>query len=419
MTTRGALLFSFFSLTVVLQAGTLEVGEGKQYSTIAAAAAAVQPGDTVLIFPGIYREAVRWRISGLEGEPITVRGVEGARPIIDGTGVVISGSGQVGRALFQVEANDYIFENLELRNGRNNQNGAGFRMLNSRRTVIRNVKVMWNDMGIVSVGNDELLVEYSEIAYNGTPLYNGYSHNFYLEGDRSTVRHCYIHDSTNGQTFKTRGRYTELLYNYIADAHDRIQGGDTTKEIGIQGGDDTEAPNSHALLLGNIIIKRGSGYSFLDFGPENVRPFRNGTLFLINNTLVREGKPAGWLLRLGHPSGRAVLYNNIISGVPELARGAGAAMLEGSNNWLPNGVAAPPGLRQTIHGDDPGFVSPAQRNYRLRPQSPCLRKGAERLSALDGQGAPRPVAATEEYSAPWNHAPRPGRERISIGALEQ
>ena len=105
--------------------------------------------------------------------------------------------------------------------------------------------------------------------------------------------------------------------------------------------------------------------------------------------------------------------------LPVFFRGPGAAMLEVSNNWLPTGVATPPGLRQTIHGDEPGFVSPAQRNYRLRPQSPCLRKGAERLSALDGQEVPRPVAASEEYIAPMNHTPRPIHGRISIGALEQ
>lgn len=400
----------------LLAATTYHVGPDQPLKRIAEAAARVRPGDTVVIHEGVYHEAIVWRGGSLKGPPITIRGR--GKAVIDGTGVRVDGKGTTARALFQVQGANFVFEDLDLRNARNGRNAAGFRLLNARRTTIRRCRVTYCDMGFMSTNNDDLLVEHSEIAFNGTPSYNGYSHNFYLGGDHTTIRYNYIHDSTNGQNFKTRGRYVELLYNYIADAHDRIDGGDTTKEIGIQESEGTELPNSHALLLGNIIIKRGAGYSFLDFGPEREKPIRNGTLYLINNTLVRESTSAGWLLRLGHEFGRAVLYNNIIYGISELARGPGAALIEGSNNWLPAGVAVPPGLKESIQGIQPGFVSLPQRDYRLQKESPCRQKGAEGLSALDAQGASRPVAATEEYATPMNRTVRPSRQRISIGALE-
>src|SRR5688572_27843288 len=78
----------------------LEVGPGKTLNTISQAAAEVRPGDTVLIYPGVYREAVRWKGGKLDGDPITVRGVGPVRPLIDGLGLDLSGSGPKLRGLF-------------------------------------------------------------------------------------------------------------------------------------------------------------------------------------------------------------------------------------------------------------------------------------------------------------------------------
>src|SRR6185503_518625 len=134
-------------------------------------------------------------------------------PLIDGLGIDLSGTGPTLRGLFQIEGNNFIFENLEFRNARNGMNAAGVRVVLAKKTVLRNIKITQSDMGIMSSKNDDLLVEHSEIAYNGTPLFNGYAHNFYLEGDRVKIQYCYIHDATSGENFKARSRYIELLYN--------------------------------------------------------------------------------------------------------------------------------------------------------------------------------------------------------------
>ena len=52
--------------------------------TIGAAALRVRPGDTVLVRPGVYREAVRLTVSGTEGRPITFRSETPQAAVLDG-----------------------------------------------------------------------------------------------------------------------------------------------------------------------------------------------------------------------------------------------------------------------------------------------------------------------------------------------
>lgn len=53
------------------------------FQTIQAALDAAQPGDTVKVAPGVYREHLRFKAGGAEGQPITLEGETGA--IIDGS----------------------------------------------------------------------------------------------------------------------------------------------------------------------------------------------------------------------------------------------------------------------------------------------------------------------------------------------
>lgn len=403
------------TLPSISGARQIEVGPGKPLQSIREAAKTVKAGDSVLIHPGVYREAVVWKGGDLNGPAITVRGMGSPRPVVDGTGVRLTA---VPRALFQVEGDNYVFENIEFRNARNGQNAAGVRLLNARKTVLRHIKVTRSDMGIMSTYNDDFVLDSSEIAFNGTPLFNGLSHNIYISGNRARIQYCYIHDATNGQNVKTRSRYVELLYNYIADAHDGIDGGTSTKEIGIQTGEYTDRPHSHAVLIGNIIVKRGRGTAFLDFGPERGSPLRNGVLFLLNNTIIRENPVSRWMLHLGHRQERAVLYNNIFYGFREFAFGPGAPNISGSNNWFPDNATVPPELKYTLRGKDPGFLNLSGRDYRLTPTSTCIDQGGEGLHILDGADQDVIAAATSEYRIHLNQAPRPKAGRIDIGALE-
>jgi len=397
-------------------ARTYHVGPTRTYKRIAEVVDRVRPGDTVLIDSGTYREAVKWRGGDAKGLPITVKGIGRSRPVIDGTGVDVSAQGAAPRALFQVEGDNYIFENLAFQNARNGNNGAGLRVVRARQTVLRHLKITRCDMGMMSGENDELLIEYCEFAFNGTPDFNGYSHNFYLGGDRSTIRFCYIHDSTNGQNFKSRGHYTELLYNYIVDAHDGVEGGETTKEIGFPDAKDSRAPNSNAVLIGNLIIKKGSSPQFIDFGPETGGE-RDGTLYMINNTVVA-ASPSTCFIRLSSPRVKAVLYNNIFYGSRLLLTGAGASNVSGANNWLPSGATLPPTLADTIQGTDPGFADLITRDFRLRRGSPCIDRGINVMRYVDGKGEVVVVKPTREYVKHLKDVPRPDDGRLDLGAYE-
>jgi len=397
-------------------AQTYHVGPTRTYKSIAEVVDRVRPGDTVLIDAGTYREAVRWRGGDANGAPITVKGIGNARPIIDGTNVNVSGQDGAPRALFQVEGDNYVFENLEFQNARNGNNGAGLRVVRARKTVLRHSKITHCDMGMMSGENDELLIEYCEVAFNGTPEFNGYSHNFYLGGDRTTIRFCYIHDSTHGQNFKTRGHYTELLYNYIADAHDGLEGGETTKEMGFPDWKASAAPHSNAVLLGNLIIKKGSSTQFIDFGPESGGE-RDGTLYMINNTVIA-ASPETCFLRLSTPRVKAVLYSNILFGSKLISTGPGAGNVSGANNWVQAGAALPPNLTDTIQGDDPGFVDFAARDFHLKRESSCIDRGAGLIQYVDGRGVTVSIKPAREYVNHLEDAARSEDGHLDLGAYE-
>jgi parallel beta-helix repeat protein len=77
-------LLSFFGASSLAVASTLCVNPGGHFgcrSTISAAVAAASAGDTILVAPGTYREAV------VITKPVSLVGLHGFRPIIDAKGL--------------------------------------------------------------------------------------------------------------------------------------------------------------------------------------------------------------------------------------------------------------------------------------------------------------------------------------------
>ena len=60
----------------------------RPWGTISRAAEVMQPGDTVIVHEGIYREYVQPKRSGAEGAPITYRAAEGEEVIITGADII-------------------------------------------------------------------------------------------------------------------------------------------------------------------------------------------------------------------------------------------------------------------------------------------------------------------------------------------
>lgn len=88
----GVLLMSL--LACETHSEVYAVGPGKPYPALTALPA-LKPGDTVEIYPGVYREMRRWRESGTAERPIRLIAVGAERPVFDGTGLDVHGAGSV------------------------------------------------------------------------------------------------------------------------------------------------------------------------------------------------------------------------------------------------------------------------------------------------------------------------------------
>ena len=392
-------------------AATYQVGPSRPYQTVGSLPS-LSPGDIVEIDPGTYSEVKRWTRPGTAAQPIVVRGVGAARPVFDATGLNVNGSLPNPRAVFQVEADYVTLENLEFLNARNGDNGAGIRVTSGSNVTVRNCRITMCDMGIMSDNDSNLVIEASEIASNGTSLYDGYSHNFYLGGNSATIRFCYIHDSLYGQNFKTRAHYTELLYNYIADSQDG--------EVGLVDATETAATNSHAVMIGNVIISkpRLSGYNtgrFIQFGQDSGGQ-HNGTLYAFNNTFVA-GDGRIQFLSANAAGATVVADNNVFYGSDKIVGTLGGG-ISGSNNWVQSSASVPATLYGSTTGSDPGFVNRVARDLHLTASSGCRDRGLNVLLYLDGTGAAHSGLPTLEYVSPLQSRPRPSDGQTDLGAYE-
>ena len=388
---------------------TYGVGVGMPYAHFANLPT-LAAGDVVDVASGVYNESVTFRADGTTDDPITIRGVGSTRPILDGTGVNVDGSGPNPRALFQIQGSNYIIDNLEFRNAHNySYNGAGIRVLGAANTTIQNCRIDQNDDGIMSSGDDNLLIQYSEIDHNGV---DAYDHNVYLEDNRTTIQYSYIHDANYGQNVKTRSHYTALLYNTIADSADG--------EVGLADAPETASINSNALILGNVIISKPRAsdqnqLKFIDFG-EDEGHVHDGTLTLANNTLIA-GSPTIQFLWATAAEGRIVADNNIFYGSSNIV-GINTGPISGSDNWVQGNAADPAAFVNTSRGADPGFRDLADRDFHLVAGSPVLNLGLDNLTAVDGSGTVIPAVPRYEYASPTGRTTRTRDRQPDLGAFE-
>lgn len=358
-----------------------------------------------------------WTANGTPSAPITIRGVGSPQPLIDGTGVPVTGSGSVPRALFQINGSYYNIENLEFKNARNGENGAGIRVLGSHVSV-DNCKITYCDMGIMSSNNDDLTIDSCEVAYNGTISYEFYSHNLYLAGGTTRVQFSYIHDALHGQNFKTRSHYTELLYNYITDSLDG--------EIGFVDAAGTTTANSNALMIGNTVISKprpsnANQSRFIQFG-QDLGGTHVGTLYVFSNTFIA-GTPSISFFDVNYSGATIEARNNIFYGSGQLVypRANGVAgVANGTSNWMSTSAIAPSTFVQNVRGSDPGFVNLADRDYHLVLTASSRNQGTCSLDYLDGTGVSYRGFPEFEYDV--NRLQDPVRWNdgmLDLGAYEQ
>ena len=245
---------------------TLSVGSGKPYSTIAAAVAAAQNGDTIEVQAGTYVNDYT-SIS----KNITLQGVGGMVSVIS-TGLIPN-----GKAIFitsgNITINNFEFSGAKVFDG----NGAGIRYEGGNLTL-NNSYFHDNEDGLLggSYPTGNLTINNSEFAYNGRG--EGQTHNLYIGTVANlTIDHSYFHDASEGHEIKSRALNTTITNSRIFDMN-----GTASYSIDLPWG-------GNALIQNNIIQQGSSSHNpiIITAGEEgNNNPT---TSFVISgNTIIND-----------------------------------------------------------------------------------------------------------------------------------
>ena len=219
-------------------------------------------------------------------------------------------------------------------------------------------------------------IEHCQIHHNGDPSEPGYNHNLYLGGTSVTLRFCEVHSSLTGHNVKSRAHHTRVEYCYVHDSANR--------EFDLVDAAETARPESHAVLLGNIIVKDPKcqgNRAVIHFGQDGGKE-HDGTLYLAFNTIVTPFISP--VVDLSAPKAKASLVgqsgqrrrqrqsNQVLASA---RNGASLQGVTGSHNWLSGGFGGVGGTRLDPttnvfrRADFPLFVSPAKHDYHLTPQA--------------------------------------------------
>jgi hypothetical protein len=254
-------------------------------------------------------------------------------------------------------------------------------------------------MGILTSNNQQcdILIEYCEFANNRVEGnfsdHGSIGHNIYIgQAGSLTLRYSYVHHATTGHNVKSRALQNFILYNRIMDE----KTGESSYAIDLPNGGTT-------YLIGNLIQQgpKTDNYHIVSYGAEGMNNPKS-ELYVVNNTFVNDNDD-GVFIRVSQGAEPAKLINNIFAGP--------GAVLNGLGEKRTNLVAQKGFLN--FLSEPPGFVNPAEFDYRLLSDSPAVDKGSDPGSA-NGISL-RPNA---QYVHPAKSEKRPIGGYIDIGAYE-
>jgi hypothetical protein len=184
-------------------------------------------------------------------------------------------------------------------------------------------------------------------------------------------------------------------------------------------------------VYGNVLVSRPEdGSNVVHYGGDNGNPaiYRKGTLHFFHNTVVvRANEQNRWnttLFRVETNDETVHAWNNVFwrEGTTRLSLMKASGKLKLGPNWISSGYApfqyepkdgaSVAGLDALIAGDAPGFVAPADGDYRPARASAVAREGAAPPPDL-----PAEHALVLQYARHRRAAPRPPGARAALGAL--
>ncbi|GEP41946.1 polysaccharide-degrading enzyme [Brevifollis gellanilyticus] len=402
------------------KAAVYEVGPGKEHPSIGSVPwEALGAGDTVRIHwrSKPYQEKFIVFGRGTAEKPITISGVPGPKgqlPVIDGrdasTRPQLKYWGQE-RGVFKIGGSNHstttpghiIVENLEIRSARRPYTFSGRRgaevykkdaaSLNVEiveHLVLRNLTLHDSSNGLmVSPQSKDVRVEGCHIYDNGNPdsisEHNAYSEaiGMVYEGNHFGP----LREGCRGNNLKDRSAGLVVKNNWI-------EGGNRQLDL-------VEAMGNSAILYapeyrltkvyGNVLIElEGPGNNqVVHYGGDmgDASQYRKGVLQFYNNTVVSYRVKPTALFRVSSEDETVECWNNIVyakSGKGALSLMVTVGTLKLGKNWLSSGWAkshedfkgSVDVLEPALEGEEPGFVDLEQRDFLLKPGSPCLNAAA-------------------------------------------
>jgi hypothetical protein len=364
----------------ILLAAYLHVGPGQEFTDLNAALAKAAPGDHILVFP-LPDGRPYENVALLVRTPVSIScGAPNAVVRLSGTGFDYSGDGKVPRAIVQFDpgSDGSMLVGFDLSGAHNKSfNGAGVRINQANNITIANCAIHDNDMGIMSNGRlaatppsgSNQAIAHCRIYHNGAIGDPGQNHNLYLGGTSVALLDSEVYGSLTGHNVKSRAHITRIIDCYIHDSAAREI--DLVDEAG-----NTDVPGSDALLLGNIIVKaknNESNHTVIMFG-QDVGHDRNGTLYLVHNTIVTPFISP--VVDLSAPHAQVRFVDNLIWDdgayqknqvlVKNRTGGQSLDLITGMNNFFCGGFGLQGGLGKSVAADEaPHFTDPARGDFTL------------------------------------------------------
>jgi len=377
---RYLALFLFLTLLTpyASQARTLRVGPDRNYKHIRDVALAATDGDVILLDAGTYEaDVAHWSQNDL------VVWAPNGRARIEARG-----QNEAGKGIWVVEGRNFTAENIEFSGARvPDRNGAGVRIHAKGKVTLRNCFFHDNENGVLGDA-EEILIDRCIFNHNGAG--DGQSHNIYVWGPKVTIQSSYIHRSVVGHNVKTRGETNYILGNRIMDE------ADGNGSYGI------DVPDcGRTYIIGNVVEQgpESQNYHLISYGAESGKNVAE--LYVVNNTLVNNGRADGFFLRI-HKGTRGRITNNIFYG-------PGTTWVGGDLDEDHNVVIA-------TRENEPGFANPRSYDYRLTADSPrwVIDRGARPGLSSTGYD----LTPKLEYVYDANGRVRPVSGALDLGAFE-
>jgi hypothetical protein len=342
----------------------LTVGQGQQYSTIAAAVAASSDGDTINVEGGTYtNDFFTIRTS------LTLQAVDGEAHIVatqqpgDGKAAITEGAAGINVAI-----NGFEISGVTVPDG----NGAAIRYEGGNLSLT-NDYFHDNQEGLLGAPdpNGTISVHHSEFSFNGDG--SGFTHNFYAGAIASvSIDDSYFHDAIVGHEIKSRAASTSVTNSRVFDNN-----GSASYSI--------DTPNGGNVNISSNVIEQGPNTqnpAIFAYGEEGIT--NAGSASISGNTIVNDD-PGGY----GVLGGPVSFTNNQLWNLSNL----GSDVIASGNFDLTS--------RPSLDTSSLTFINPTTGGTPPPPPPPGHGNGHH------GHGKPT-LAAADLWSAP-TQTPTAGR----------